>query len=947
MTKSLQDLLSGISTSLAVLALQVRQEALAGLGSRNKVAELVLLPVLRHVYAAPGLVNANALAANFPGVDLYDPVTKLGVQVTSETTAAKVAETIDTLIKGSLPLSRLVVAFAADSAPNFQDKTRTKWAAKANGHFAFDPRGDVLDFDRLLGRIEMLPGPAVAAIDAELNALIRGAHAIHVMPHLRQQAEAQIAEEQRIARYIPDVFVETQDTKYQARCFTHPALFARRIADWFTRDPLAGLNRLAVTSGVPPIRLPDTEALTTAQTPEGAVAAAEVLTVALEETKSELATYAEIGRPEGAKVPRDGTRAHVLAQTRYNIEMSASGTKYRLDERLTELSCVTARIFLLVGPAGQGKTNFLCDLTERFLLRHEIPCAYVTARQLGRVPNAVLADVLASLIFPTSISNLHEGLNAIATTCAERRQPFVIVIDGLNEHPDVRVFAGELEHLLETLVHSPHVRVIMTCRSEFLDQRFGTLLSGPLSSRLHTSRAHGQRFDDNQFRELTDRYFRFFRVQPKRVAHRVLWFLQRDVLLLRFFCEAYGARGRDASYDQPVVAGLYRDEIFRRYTDEKLGRAEHIVAADRSDPKPLVRKPELRRVLVLVTAYMIDTGKFADVPRGVVPPELDIELTALLDEGLVLRRDLGSATSLLSEPEEVLNFTFDEFRDFIIAQYLLDLYVRDPEAFSQALTSLQPTSAQSLEGVQRFLFYASRFPTNTGFLAEYRANPWYEAVYDTEVFAVVPTHLDESDRLTAIEALRSGGHRARHYARNLSLCWESDSFPLLNLDLLISVALDAEPEFFDGVLVPTFGTAYYGQESLGASFCVFVENQVFPEFTPADRIKYSPLFRLLLLLLPVDATPTLESPAMISFRQLIDKDTSYACELLQEAVADGQRWHRAFVWRLLSGIPLLPADSAFLVAAARTDIANATEGYHVRNEAERFLLRQSNNTSTQ
>jgi hypothetical protein len=70
MTNGLLDTLNDISTSLATLAQQVRAEALAGLGSRNKVTEHVLLPVFRRVYGAPGLANTNTLAANFPACAL-------------------------------------------------------------------------------------------------------------------------------------------------------------------------------------------------------------------------------------------------------------------------------------------------------------------------------------------------------------------------------------------------------------------------------------------------------------------------------------------------------------------------------------------------------------------------------------------------------------------------------------------------------------------------------------------------------------------------------------------------------------------------------------------------------------------------------------------------------------------------------------------------------------
>ncbi len=941
MTNSLLDTLNDISTSLTTLALQVRAEARAGLGSRNKVAEHMLLPVLRRVYGAPGLANANTLTANFPGIDLYDPSSGLGVQVTSESTPAKITKTIETLLAGSIAIRRLVVALVTDATPRFRAKTRAKWQAAIQGHFDFDPMADVLAFDHLLTRIQLLPAPEIEAIAAELQALVRGTHMVHLLPHLRQQVETQLSEEQRIARYIPDVFVETQDTKYQARCFAHPALFVRRIAGWFDHQPFTGLNRLATMSGVPPVSMPSAGPLAAADTPESAAAAAQTLMKDLECLNATLATYSEIARPAGAVVPRDAARAYVLDETRYYIEMAAGGMQYRVRDRLTELRCVAARVFLLTGPAGQGKTNFLCDFTERFLLRHDIPCAYVTARQLSRIPHPDLTEVVRRLIFPSAVTTLEEGLTTLATACTERRQPFVLIIDGLNEHPNVRAFAGQLEHLLETLVRYPHVRVLMTCRSEFLEQRFGTLLSGSLAPVLHVSSAHGQRFDDEQYRELVARYFRFFKVRSSLVSRCVIDFLQRDVLLLRFFCEAYGARGRDDTYAQPFVAGIYRDEIFRRYVEDKMGRAQHAVANDRSIPRPLVRPAEIRRVLSLVAAHMLETGQYANVPRTVVPAELDAELTALLDEELVLRRDLGPAPSLLAEPTEVLNFTFDEMRDFLLAQHLLAVYVQNPGEFARLVAAQQPATAQSIEGVQRFLFYASRVPTNRAFFESYRAHPWYAAVYDTEVFAVPPTHLDTDDRRIVEEALLAGDVRAQHFVRQLALCWESSVFPVLNLDVLLAVARCADPSFFTQVIVPTFGRAYYGQDSLGDAFCQFVKKEVLPTFAPDQEHPYDPIFRLLLLLLPVGATPTLDSPAVAVFHQLILVHPAYALELLQEALGNGRRWHRAFLWRLLSlAIPAID-DPASVIAAAEADVADGSSDAALRREAEWFLTRVS------
>jgi hypothetical protein len=938
MTNDLLTTLTSISNSLATLGLQVRNEGVAGLGSRSKVAEQIYLPVLRRVYGAPGLANANTLAANSPGIDLFDPASGLGVQVTSEASATKITDTIATVVKAGLPVKRLVVALVVEAQPQYRSQTLTDWRTAAQGHFTFEPDADVLAFDRLLARIQLLPYAEIAAIDADLQALVRGVAAVQLLPHLRQQVKDQLAEEKRIARYIPDVFVETRDTKYQARCFAYPTLFVHRIADWFEREPFADLNRFAVMSGLPAVEVPNIDALAAADTLERAVCAARATMLDIQAIDEELVAYSEVTEARGAKVPRAASRAYVLEEARYPIEVEAGHLTRELADRRTELRCASSRIFLLTGPAGQGKTNFLCDLAERFLLPRGIPCGYVTARQLSRVPEADLGEAVRRLIFPPTVSNLDDGMTALAAACAERQQPFILVIDGLNEHPKAREFAAQLEHTLGELTRYSHVRVLMTCRSEFLEERFGALLSGPLEPVLHVSPAHGQRLGDEEHRELVARYFRFFRVRPRRVARHVTDLLRQDVLLLRFFCEAYGARGRDRGYVQPRVEDVYHQEIFEGYLEHKFGRASQAVDGQ-AGLRPLFRPAEVRRVLSLVAGHMLESGQFADVPRSVIPAELHAELDAVLDEDIVLRKDLEPRASLLDEPVEILNFTFDEMRDFLLAQHLLSVHRRDPHEFER-LVALQPDTAQSIEGLQRFLFYASRAPTNEAFFEAYRERPWYAAVYDTAVFALPPGQLGVEDDRMAEAALRAGGTRAQAFCRQVAVRWRPSHFPFLNLELLLRVARDAGQAFYDDVMVPAFGSSSYGQRSLGQDFCAFVHKEVLPRFHPGSDHEADGLFRLLLLLLPLDADPTLDSPAMTAFGELLLAHPLHALGLLHEAIADGCRWHRPYLWRLLSEAAPIGGSPEWCVVAAESD-ANDDSDVVLSREAGRFLARIS------
>ncbi len=934
MANNLPIAINSISDSLTTLSRQVQSEATAGLLSRNKLAEHIYLPVLRRVFTAPGLSNTNAAIANFPGIDLFDPASGLGVQVTSDSSSAKITHTIDAILRAGLPVTRLVVALIADTKPRYKPKVRATWAGRTEGYLAFTPDADILAISDLLTRIANLPFDDIAAIDVELSLLVRGVAPVQLLPLLRKEVEDQLDEERRIGRYIPNVFVETRDTKYQARCFGHPALFSRRIADWFARQPLADLNRLVAQSALPAIAGPPIDGIWAGETLTESIHAAKTLQQNLRSFEQELRRYSEAAK-DHARLKGDAGRAYVLDETRYLIEMEARHLQIELADRQAELQCAIAPFFLLTGPAGQGKTNFVCDFTERFLLRHDIPCAYVTARELARTPEPDLCEAVRRRVFPQGVSTLADALRSLEETCEQRLRPFVLVIDGLNEHPEMGKFAEQLEYMLEELSRHSHVRVLMTCRSEFLTERFGQLLSGRLGPMLHLSEAHGQRLDDDEHRELLATYFRFFRVRPSLVAPQVRDLLRRDVLLLRFFCEAYGARGRGREYRQPRVDSVYRPEIFKTYLDTKLEAATKAAGAQ-PGAIPLVRRPAVGHVLGLIAQHMLETQHFADVPREVVPPDLDDALAAVLDEDLILRRDLTPRVSALDEPREVLNFTFDEMRDFLLAEHLLAVHARDAEEFRRVL-ALQPPTSPSVEGLQRFLFYAARDPSKESFLATYRNDPWYAHAYDAAVFDVPPSQLDAEDERIVEAALRAGGPRAIDLCRRVAVRWDPSHDTVLNLGLLLRVVQDAGPAFFEDVVMPTFGASPYGEKALARDFCDFVREKVLGSLDPTRHEGADLLFRLLLILVPVNAHPTLDSGAMAVFGELLDARPEYALALLSDALTQGSRAHRPFLWRLLSEASSSMRDLEPYAAAAERD---ATDGSpEVRREAIRFLAR--------
>ncbi len=52
----------------------------------NKISEYALIPVLKEIFDASNLMNANDLKKNFPAIDLIDTEKKIAFQVTSTST---------------------------------------------------------------------------------------------------------------------------------------------------------------------------------------------------------------------------------------------------------------------------------------------------------------------------------------------------------------------------------------------------------------------------------------------------------------------------------------------------------------------------------------------------------------------------------------------------------------------------------------------------------------------------------------------------------------------------------------------------------------------------------------------------------------------------------------------------------------------------------------------
>ena len=242
--------------------------------------------------------------------------------------------------------------------------------------------------------------------------------------YLARHAQRQLDQEKHSAKYIPDIFVETQVTKNLARTFAHPLLFLPRTLDAARQISIPATNRFLDRAGLPQLPYPNIASYYDDYTLATIGRAANEISATFEPTISAI----EMLRVEGRNDPstlsiRPGCEPYHSENT-YRLDMFGYGLSQKIDERRAELSAIAARIFILVGRAGQGKTNFVCDFVENFLFKHGIPCVYLTGRRLSSIAGQDLAETIRSLVFPDQTFFISRRSQDAVGTCRKAREAF-------------------------------------------------------------------------------------------------------------------------------------------------------------------------------------------------------------------------------------------------------------------------------------------------------------------------------------------------------------------------------------------------------------------------------------------------------------------------------------------------------------------------------------------
>jgi len=783
-----QELLQRSSSLLGRFVYEVKVKNAMGLYDINTIAEDFLIPILAIAFKCPDLRNQNRIQMNFPAVDLGCKTSRTSIQITSDFSSSKVCETLEKFESHGLAsdFDSLYVYVITERLKSYTSQKLTKAANSLS--IEFDPSNDILDFQDLAKMLGELTNEQLEHINGHLeveftktDANLQFRSNLDAFLGVSQQ---KIEDEKRTKKYIPSVFVETSETKEEMRYFANPMFFYRKIDDDLRRVDLAHFNELLGMAKIEPVA-DNLREITTLEAPNSLSELRARLvqqSTALEAIQEHVSPFSWYGDRAERFSPSDYLTGN-WEVFRHSIQSNGSGVFSSLEKISKKIRITQAKIFLITSIAGQGKTNFVCDLIENQFRAFEVPTIFIPARSLNDYPgpNRILSYITNNRFAPdaTSLHDLFTLLNSVAEEC---QKPFVIAIDGINEVGDLDGFVAELRVFLEALCQYDFIKIIITCRNEFFDYKFAEVFEPQFSDHLYRVQDLRREMSDDNKSRLLEVYLRHFKINAS-LSKCATEFLKSDFILLRIFCEIH--EGKNIGY----VPDIYKGDIFEGYLTKKINEF----------PKSLKKKA--LNSLYKICARMLDEENFSQISvEGFDDPERQI-IEQLIGEDIILRREVPS-TGLALLGVENISFTYDELRDFLLAYYTVAQLVESNPTQVVAIFEKIP-EWPIYEGFFRYVYVLARKHKNETIFTACEASNDFEKHYLNNL-SLLSADIQTHEDVVRVEAVLKDSPVERDIRRIAwFLFWKREDSDNLNIRILldhVSSLDDQKSEWFFRVM---------------------------------------------------------------------------------------------------------------------------------------------------
>ena len=354
----------------------------------NKVAENFYLPILKHVYSCPDLKNLNIIKDNFPAIDLGCNSSRVSFQVTSSRESDKVAKTLELFKKYNLDkdFDRVILLIITEKQNSYTSRKIFEAAKGLN----FKTDSDIIDYTDILEEIKDKDVEYLAGLlDILRKEYVKNDKFRQCRENLNQilaLSKSKIDLEKSSKKYIPEIFGEASQAKDKARLFINPSFFYRRSISKLNKIDETNLNNSLRMLSAEPVHTVTIKDFNGEENYQEQISHIESTKDVLTAYKAEIGKYNKVyGDGKGFGFTYPDEKQQLLKILDLTLSGEAYGIQRTLDEILNELEICLARVFLVTGKAGQGKTNFVCNLSERLCSSFDMPQIYIPAREINQI----------------------------------------------------------------------------------------------------------------------------------------------------------------------------------------------------------------------------------------------------------------------------------------------------------------------------------------------------------------------------------------------------------------------------------------------------------------------------------------------------------------------------------------------------------------------------------
>lgn len=505
-------------------------------------------------------------------------------------------------------------------------------------------------------------------------------------------------------KYLPNVFLEDDKLKEHLRYFLHPAFFYKKFYEEIATISFDYYNQKAKLNDWPQFEYSVQDYPNNAQGLD---------LLHLRETIEQLSEFLL----QKTEELRGG-----YTQGYYVI--------HKIKQKIKSAKFFTSNICLLTAKAGQGKTNLVCDIVEHILLPHFIPFAYINGYEIDA--NNV-GESIAKILYPEQNFSIGDLVGYIERFCIQQKKYFVLIIDGLNETTYSSTLKNNLQHLLDVLLQKKYVKVILTCRTEYYNQHFSDLLSLFEESSIVSPNIY-HHLNNNQKDVLIENYCDFFDLHV-HFSEKIKDTLGTNLLLLRIFCEVYKNQtlGR--------IINLQKEQLFSAYYKTM---QDNVITQLNSEGLHIM-KSDLSFFLKTMMQLMIEKDSFSNVKLDDILFRLSTPQRHLihrfLDSNIIVKKDLGGIFG-----GEVVNFTFDEFRDFLLSHYLIDeIATTSFDRFKELVAKYTTDTHVLNEGLTCYLYLCGKESSENTIMNYIRTLPWYKKSFLNYVWDIREEKINDRD----------------------------------------------------------------------------------------------------------------------------------------------------------------------------------------------------------